>query len=38
MWKFIGTFVVLILITGCGGEKTGPEYVAEIDQWHAERV
>jgi uncharacterized protein (DUF1684 family) len=29
---------VLLFLTGCGGEKTGPEYIAEIDQWHAERI
>jgi len=38
MWKWVWTFTALMLIPGCGGEKTGPEYIAEIDQWHAERV
>jgi uncharacterized protein (DUF1684 family) len=38
MWKRAGLFAVLILAAGCGGEKTTPEYVSEIDQWHAERV
>jgi len=38
MWKWARTFGTLLLITGCGGDKTGPEYIAEIDQWHAERI
>lgn len=28
----------LVLLAGCGGEKTTAEYVAEIDQWHAARI
>jgi len=28
----------LLLLGGCGGEKTTPEYIAEIDQWHATRI
>ena len=38
MWKRVLTCGVLLVIAGCGGEKTGPEYIAGIDQWHAERV
>ncbi len=38
MWKWVWIFTALLLIPGCGGEKTGPEYIAEIDQWHAERI
>ncbi len=38
MWKWVWTFMALLVIPGCGGEKTSPEYIAEIDQWHAERV
>ena len=38
MVKWIWIFAALLVITGCGGEKTSPEYVAEIDQWNAERV
>jgi len=38
MGKRLWIFTALLVITGCGGEKTSPEYVAEIDQWHADRV
>ncbi|MEN8006647.1 MAG: DUF1684 domain-containing protein [Candidatus Krumholzibacteriota bacterium] len=38
MGKWAGIFGVFLLIAGCGGEKTSPEYMAEIDQWHAERT
>ncbi|MCK9996028.1 MAG: DUF1684 domain-containing protein [Candidatus Krumholzibacteria bacterium] len=38
MWKWAWTFTSLLLISGCGGEKTGPDYIAEIDQWHSERI
>lgn len=38
MWKWVWTLGILLLIAGCGGEKTDPEYIAEIDQWHAERT
>ncbi len=38
MWKRVWIFGMLLLVAGCGGEKTGPEYIAEVDQWHAERV
>ncbi len=38
MWKWVWIFVALLVIPGCGGEKTSPEYVAEIDDWHTERV
>ena len=38
MWKWVWIFTALLVITGCGGEKTSPEYIAEIGQWHAERV
>ncbi len=38
MGKWVWTFTALLVTTGCGGEKTRPEYVAEIDQWHAERI
>ena len=31
-------FLLTLLLTGCGGEKTEPEYIAEIDQWHAGRI
>ena len=31
-------FLLTLLLTGCGAEKTNPEYIAEIDQWHAERI
>ncbi len=31
-------FLLTVLLTGCGGEKTEPEYIAEIDQWHAGRM
>jgi uncharacterized protein (DUF1684 family) len=29
---------VLLLLAGCGGEKTSEEYIAEIDQWHGARI
>ena len=38
MWKWVWTFGILLLVAGCGGEKTSAEYVAEIDQWHTERT
>ena len=38
MWKKLWLFGVLLSLSGCGGEKTGPEYIAEIDRWHAERI
>ena len=38
MWKRLWIFGILWLTVGCGGEKTGPEYIGEIDQWHAERT
>lgn len=38
MWKWFGILTMLMLLAGCGGEKTEPEYIAEIDQWHAERI
>lgn len=31
-------FLLTLLLAGCGGEKTKPEYIAEIDQWHAGRI
>jgi uncharacterized protein (DUF1684 family) len=38
VWKWLRPLTMLMLLTGCGGEKTQPEYIAEIDQWHTERV
>ena len=38
MWKKLWLLGVLLSLVGCGGEKTDPEYIAEIDQWHAERI
>jgi uncharacterized protein (DUF1684 family) len=31
-------FLLAILLAGCGGEKTEPEYIEAIDQWHTERI
>lgn len=30
--------IALLLLVGCGGEKTTAEYIAEIDQWHTARI
>ncbi len=38
MWKWIPLLTVLLLLVGCSGEKTSPDYIAEIDLWHTERL
>lgn len=38
MWKNLWLCGVLLSLVGCGGEKTDPEYIAEVDQWHAVRL
>jgi len=38
MWKWVWIFTTILVVSGCGGEKTGPEYIAEINQWHTERI
>ena len=30
--------VAAMLVSGCRGDRTEPEYVAEIETWHAERI
>jgi len=36
--KWPPIWILGLLLSGCGGEQTTPEYVAEIDDWHAERI
>ena len=36
-YTFLPLFL-LVLLSGCGGEETTVEYMAEVDHWHAARI